>query len=83
MGKNIKFGNTEIEQHKFHQYQRPISMKNININEIIVSNKISFGKKDFKYFIGYEDANRLDLINISLKKVHIEETLTKVNICLF
>ena len=36
-------------------------MKIININKIIASNKVSFGKKDFKYFIGYKDANKLDL----------------------
>ena len=27
----------------------------IDINEIVVSNKFSFGKPDFKYFIGYKD----------------------------
>ena len=30
--------------------------KNIDINKIVVSNKVSFGKKGFKYFIGYKDA---------------------------
>ena len=59
--KKKKIGNIEIEQHKFHQYKRPILMKIININKIIASNKVSFGKKDFKYFIGYKDANKLDL----------------------
>ena len=54
MEKIIKFGDIEIQTQKFHQHKRPISMKNININKI-VSNKISFGKKDFKYFIGYKE----------------------------
>ena len=30
------------------------SIGNIDINKTIVSNKVSFGKKDFKYFIGYK-----------------------------
>ena len=30
------------------------SIGNIDINRTIVSNKVSFGKKDFKYFIGYK-----------------------------
>ena len=34
-------------------------MDNIDINKIVVSNKISFGKKDFKYFIGYKDAKKV------------------------
>ena len=29
---------------------------NRDVNKIVVSNKISFGKKDFNYFIGYKDA---------------------------
>ena len=51
----IKFGDIEIEKQKLHQHKRPISIKNLDINEIVVSNKVSFGKKDFKYFIGYKD----------------------------
>ena len=40
---------------KFHQHKRPISIKNIDINKIVVSNKVFFGKKGFKYFIGLKD----------------------------
>ena len=42
----IKFGGIEIEKQTFHQYKRPISIKNIDnidINKIVVSNKVSFG----------------------------------------
>ena len=35
--------------------------KNININKTVVSNKVFFGKKRFKYVIGYKDGKRLDL----------------------
>ena len=31
-------------------------MKNIDINKIVVSNKVSFGEKEFRYFIGFKDA---------------------------
>ena len=43
----------DIERQKFHQYKRPISIKNKDVNKIVVFNKVSFGKKGFKYFIGY------------------------------
>ena len=33
-----------------------ILIGNIDINKIIVSNKVSFGEKDFEYFIRYKDA---------------------------
>ena len=59
MGKKIiKFGVIEIEKQKFHQYKRPISIKAIDINKILISNKASFGEKDFKYFIGYKHAKK-------------------------
>ena len=47
----IKFGKNEIEEQKFHQYKEPISIKNIDINKIVVSNKIFCSKKRYKYFI--------------------------------
>ena len=53
--KIIKFDGTEIEEYEFHQYKSPISTNNIDINEIVVSNKFPFDKQDFKYFIGYKD----------------------------
>ena len=52
----IKFGDIEIKKQKFYRYERPISIKDIDINKIVASNKVSFGKKGFKYFIGYKDA---------------------------
>ena len=44
----MKFGDIEIKKQKFHQHKRPISIKNIDINKIVVSNKVSFSKKSFK-----------------------------------
>ena len=37
------------------------NIDNIDINKIVVSHKVSFGKKDFKYFIDYKDAKKIDL----------------------
>ena len=61
-----------------------ILIGNIDINKIIVSNKVSFGEKDFEYFIRYKDAKKIELyVYFYQKGVHIEETLMKLNICLF
>ena len=49
---------TEIEKHKFHQQKHLISIYNVNINKILVSNKVFFVKKSFKYFIGYRDSTK-------------------------
>ena len=46
---------------KFLQHKRSISIKNIHINKIVAPNRVSFGKKGFKYFIGYKDTKKIDL----------------------
>ena len=43
--------------------------KNIDIIKIVVSNKASFGKKGFKYFIGYKDAKKIRPLCVFLPKV--------------
>ena len=78
--KNIKFGDIEIEKRKFHQHKRPISIKKkIDIDKIVVSNKVSFGKKSFRYFIGYKVAKKIKplcifLPNVSAYRTDFDET---------
>ena len=64
----IKIGDNEIEKHKFSQNRKSVSVKNIDVDKI-VSNKVSFGKKGFKYFIGYKDANKIRPFCIFLPKM--------------
>ena len=53
----IKIGDIEMKK-KNHQHKEPISIKNIGINIIVVSDKISVSKIGFKYFICYKDAEK-------------------------
>ena len=39
-------------KNKFHRFKIPISINNIDINKIVGSKKVPFGKMDFKYFTG-------------------------------
>ena len=56
MGKEIiTFYNIEVEKCKFYQQRSPILIHNISIDRIVVSDMAPFGKKGFKYFIGYTD----------------------------
>ena len=43
----IKFGDAEVEKHKFHQHKNPISIYDVDIDKIVISKKVSFGKKRF------------------------------------
>ena len=68
MGKEfLAFGNIEIEKNKFYQ-NKTIFLGDVNI-EVLVSEKISFGEKNYKYFIGYlYNGNKVKPLNIMLPK---------------
>ena len=66
MEKIIKFEVIEIQKQKFHQHKAPISIKNININKVVVSNKVSLG---FTYFTAYKDGKKIKPLCIFLPKV--------------
>ena len=54
MGKKIlTFGDLEIEKNKFYHHKTPMFLVDVDIKKVLVSNKISFGDKNYKYFIGY------------------------------
>ena len=62
MYKEIKtFDDTEIEEYELYQYKSSISINDIDINKIVVSNKFFLGKKDFRYFSGYKDNKKIRL----------------------
>ena len=69
MEKGIKFGDTEFQNQKFNQHEELISIIDIDINEIVVSNWASFNKKEFKYFIGQKDAEKIRHLCIFLSKM--------------
>ena len=41
----IKFGDIEVKKERFHQHKRPVLLKYMDINEIVVSNKIFLVKE--------------------------------------
>ena len=54
MGKEIlTFCNIEIEKNKFYCHKTPIILGDVDIEKVLVSKKISFGEKNYKYFSGY------------------------------
>ena len=71
MKRIIKFGDIEIKMQKFNLHKGPISIKHIDIDKIVVSNKVSIGKKGFKYFIGYKDAKKTRPLCIFLLKMSV------------
>ena len=69
MEKFVKLGDIEIINQKFHQHKKPILIKNVDISKIAVSNKVSFCKKGFKFFIGFKDTKKNRALSIFLPKM--------------
>ena len=65
----IKFDDIKILKQEFHLHKRPISIKNVDIDKTVVSNTVPFGKKGFKYFIGYKDAKEIKRLFVFLPKM--------------
>ena len=70
MGKDfLTFDNIEIEKNKFYLHNTPILLGDEDIEKVLVSNKVSFGEKNYKCFIGYlYDNHKVKPLHIMLPK---------------
>ena len=58
--------------------------KNIDINKIVVSSKVSLIKNAFRYFFGCNGAKKFRPLGYFFQKwVYIEEIFIKLNVCAF
>lgn len=62
----ITLGSIDIEKQKTYCHKGSISIYDVNIDAIVVSNKVPFTKKSFKYFIGNKDCYD-DVIPLCIK----------------
>ena len=49
----IRFDDIEIIKHKIHCHKNPIFLEDVDIDNILISNKISSSEKNCKCFIVY------------------------------
>ena len=70
MGKEIlTLGDIDIEKDKFYCHKTPILLKDVDIEKVLVPNKISFGEKNHKYFIIYlYNDNKVKPLHIMFSK---------------
>ena len=61
----LMLGDIEIEKNRFYHHKTPILLRDIDTEKVLVSNKIPFGEKNCKYFIGYLHGNH------KVKPLHI------------
>ena len=69
-GKNINFEDKEINKSNFYKNKILYKIEDIDINNILVSEKESYGTKNsLKYFIGYNDDDVIRPLCIKLPQV--------------
>ena len=54
MGKILMFGDIEIEKDNFYRNKSTVFLEDVDIEKVLVPNKISFGEKNYKCFIGFD-----------------------------
>ena len=71
MGEGIlTFGNIENEKDTFYHYKSHVPLRDVDIEKVLVSYKISSREKNYNYFIGYfYNDHKVKPLHIMLKKV--------------
>ena len=65
----LMFRYIEIEKINFTTIRLLFLLRDVDIEKVLVSKKISFGEKNYKYFIGYlYNGNKVKPLNIMLPK---------------
>ena len=69
-GKNINFNDKKIKKSIFYKNKAINNIEEIDVNNILVSKKESYGNKNsFKYFIGYNDNDNIRPLCIRLSQM--------------
>ena len=51
----LKFNNIRVNKKEFHKSKQPIDLDLINIDQIVLSDKLKHSDDGFKYFIAYKE----------------------------
>ena len=57
----LVFGNIVLRKENFQESKKGIKLKDVNVDKIVVSNKIKVNDEISKVFIGYTDENVIPL----------------------
>ena len=61
--------NIKIKKSAFHNSEYPADPNQVDIIKILISDKVSFGKKAYKYFFGYKDEEKVNPLCMMVTKM--------------
>ena len=53
--KNLKFDKIRVSKKEFYISKQPIDLMSVNVDQIVISEKIKHIDEAFKYFIDYQE----------------------------
>ena len=68
-GKTQNFDNIRVNKKEFHKSTQAIDLNLINVDQIVVSEKIKHSYDGFKYFIGYKEGEIVKQLCIILPQM--------------
>ena len=75
-----------LKLNKFYHQKSPFLLKDVDIEKVLVSNKISFGGKNYKHFICYLCNDHKDQplrIMLSKTSANVKSMMDELNGCMF
>ena len=67
--KSLKFDNIRVNKKEFHKSKQRIDLDLINVDQIVVSDKLKHRDDCFKYFIGYKEGEIVKSLCINLPQI--------------
>ena len=65
----IKFGDKDVNKKEFYSSKQAISIYSIDLNKIVVSNKLKINDKTYKYICGYLNNDTIQPLRVILPQI--------------
>ena len=69
--KTLKFYNIRVNKNEFHKSKQPFNLDLVNVDQIVISDKIKHSDDGFKHFIGYKEGEMLKPLCIILHQMSV------------
>ena len=66
----IKFGDKEVNKKEFYSSKQAISMYSVDLNKIVVSNKLKINDTTYKYICGYLNNDTIQPLHVILPQIN-------------
>ena len=71
--RKIKFGDKEFNKKEFYSSKQTISIYSIDLNKIVVSNRLKINDTTYKYICGYLNNDTIQPLRVILPLINYDE----------